>query len=191
MEPSPQRTSLEHEYELFQRFKADPTAIGELYDQHADKLYGFLLKRCGHKELAEDLVSQTFIRLMESRLTLEWKNVPLSAWMFQVATNALVDHYRKASTRRDTQLDADEWDPPSADDPAWNAELVLTGEQLRMAMKELSERDQQVLTLKFYAELETNEVATLLGIEPNHAAVLIYRALGRLRNTCIFAGKTV
>lgn len=172
---------LEQDLILFRRLKQDPAAVGELYDRYADKLYGFLLKRCGHKETAEDLVSHTFMRLLESLPTLEWKNAPLSAWLYQVASNALIDHYRKASTRRDTDLDTDEWDPPGADDPAWNVELKLEGEALRLAMQDLAPRDQQVLDLRFFAGLETVEVAEQLGLTANHAAVLVYRAVGRLR----------
>ncbi len=173
--------TLEQDHELFLRLKTDPTAIGEAYDAYAARLYGYLLKRCGHKETAEDLVSQTFMKLLESLPTLEWKNAPLSAWLFQVSSNALIDHFRKASTRRDVALDLEDWDPPGADDPAWHAELVLEGEKLRSLLGELAPRDQEVLDLKFFAGLETAEVAAQLEVSPNHAAVLVYRALGRLR----------
>jgi len=181
MQDETRERALEQDFALFQRLKQDPAVVGELYDRFADKLYSFLLKRCGHKETAEDLVSHTFMRLLESLPTLEWKNAPLSAWLYQVASNALIDHYRKASTRRDTDLDTDEWDPPGEDDPAWNVELKIESESLRLALQRLSPRDQQVLDLRFFAGLETSEVADQLGITANHAAVLVYRALGRLR----------
>lgn len=173
--------TLEQDYELFCRLNKDPSVVGEVYDLYADRLYGFLLKRCSHKETAEDLVSHTFMKLMESLPNLEWKNAPLSAWLYQVASNALTDHFRKASTRKDTQLDTEEWDPPSVDDPGWNAEIKIEGEKLRGVIKELSDRDQEVLDLKFFAELETSEIAAQLSVSPNHAAVLVYRAVGRLR----------
>ena len=181
MPSEPRQRTLEQEHELFLRLKSDPTTVGEIYDFYADRLYGFLLKRCGHKETAEDLVSHTFMKFLESLPGLEWKNAPLSAWLYQVASNALADHFRKASTRRDTGLDSEEWDPPAADDPAWNAELKIQGEKLRALMGELSQRDQEVLDLKFFTGLETQEIASQLGISSNHAAVLVYRALGRLR----------
>lgn len=179
--PSLSARNLEQDRALFERLKSDPRAIGELYDAYANKLYGFLLKRCAQKELAEDLVSHTFVKLLETRTSLEWKNVPLHAWLYQVASNALIDHFRKASTQRDLPLDTEEWDPPSAEDPAWNAQVVYDAAQIRTVMGELSARDQQVLDLKFFAELETQEIADVLQISSNHAAVLLYRALGRLR----------
>ncbi|MBI5654246.1 sigma-70 family RNA polymerase sigma factor [Candidatus Uhrbacteria bacterium] len=177
--------TLEQDHELFLRLKDDPSVVGEVYDLYADRLYGFLLKRCSHKETAEDLVSHTFMKLLESLPSLEWKNAPLSAWLYQVASNALTDHFRKASTRKDTQLDTDVWDPPSADDPAWTAELKIEGEKLREILKELSDRDQEILDLKFFAQLETAEIAAQLDISPNHASVLVYRALGRLRQKLV------
>ncbi len=173
--------TLEQDHDLFLRLKKDPSVVGEAYDLYADRLYGFLLKRCSHKETAEDLVSHTFMKLLESIPNLEWKNAPLSAWLYQVASNALTDHFRKASTRKDTQLDTEEWDPPSADDPAWNVEIKIEGEKLREVLKELPDRDQEILDLKFFAQLETTEIAIQLDITPNHASVLVYRALGRLR----------
>lgn len=173
--------SVEEERQLFERFLSDATVVGEVYDRHADALFGFLVKRCGQKELAEDLVSQTFTKLIESRTSLRWQGVPLRAWLYHVASNALIDHARRASTKRDLPLDTDEWDPPSADNPAWTAEVRCDTEQVREYMKQLSARDQEVLDLKFFGELETQEIAALLNVSLNHAAVLVYRALGRLR----------
>lgn len=171
----------EDERLLIERLRQDPTAVGDIYDRYADALYGFLVKRCGHTQTAEDLVSKTFIKLLESRTTIEWRGVGVSAWLYRVATNALTDHWRSASVRLDDEIDPESWDPPSADDPAWNTELVLEGDRLRDAMKTLSPRDQEVLSLKFYAGLEAAELGNTLGISANHAAVLAYRALGRLR----------
>jgi len=180
MESQIAERSLEQDHELFLRLKQDTAVVGEVYDLYADRLYGFILKRCGHKETAEDLLSHVFTKFLESVPSLEWKNAPLSAWLFKAASNALIDHYRRASTRLDSQLD-DDWDPPGKDDPAWNTEIKIDGEQIRIAMKELPDRDQQVLDLKFFSGLEANEIALLLDVTPNHAAVLVYRALGRLR----------
>lgn len=176
-----ERQSMEEQRALMGRLVHDPSAIGEVYDLYADAIYGYLMKRCGHVETAEDIVSKTFIKLLEARPTLEWRGVSLGAWLYRVAGNALIDHWRSASVRLDEEIDPESWDPPANDDPAWNAELVVEGERLREAMKTLSPRDQEVLTLKFYGGFEAAEIAAALGVSGNHAAVLVYRALGRLR----------
>ncbi|MCC7357517.1 sigma-70 family RNA polymerase sigma factor [Candidatus Uhrbacteria bacterium] len=166
---------------LFIRLKNDPEVIGEVYDLYANKLYAFLLKRCSQKELAEDIVSQTFVKLLEQAAKLEYRNVSLGAWLYQVASNALIDHYRKASTRHDALLDTDEWDPPSEDDPAWSASVSFDSERMQDVLKELPERDQHVIDLRFFGGCEISEIAEQLQVSANHASVLVYRAVGRLR----------
>lgn len=180
---APEKLSVEQECELFERLKADPGAIAEVYDRFAGQLYSFLLKRCGHKQTAEDIVAQVFIKLLESAPKLEWKGVSIGAWLYRVAVNALADHWRSATFRKTQEIDPDTWDPPSLDDPEWNVEIKLEGEKLKEVMDELSERDQQVLTLRFFAGYDTEDIAREFDISNNHAAVLVYRALGRMRKT--------
>ncbi|MFH1621162.1 MAG: sigma-70 family RNA polymerase sigma factor [Patescibacteria group bacterium] len=181
--PNGQNTDsvLDEERRMLEAFKQDPKQIGPIFDKYADTIYAFLLKRCGHKETAEDLVSLTFVKFLESREKIEWQNVKISALLFRIASNSLIDHWRKASTRYNTALDNEEFILPSADDPAWNVELNLTAEKIREGMKILSERDQEILNLRFFGQLEAAEIADSLGISSNHVAVLVYRALGRLR----------
>ena len=176
---------LQQEEALFQRLKSDPEAVTEVYERYATALYAFLLKRCRSKEISEDLVAQCFVKLLEHAPSLEWKGVPIGAWLYRVAANALSDHWRSAHTRKSQPLDTDEWDPPSADDPVWNTEIAMEGERIQSAMDKLSERDQQVLTLRFYGGYETEDVAKTLDVSNNHAAVLTYRALGRMRKNLI------
>lgn len=179
----PDKLTPDEERDLFLRFKADPEAISEIYDRHAKPLYSFLLKRCGNKEIAEDITAQCFVKLLENQETLEWKGAPIGAWLYRVAVNALADHWRSARVRKEHTVldDEDSWDPPSEDDPVWNTEMSLEREKLMHAMGFLAERDQQILTLRFYGGYKTEDVAKELDISNNHAAVLIYRALGRMR----------
>lgn len=172
---------LQLEKELLARAKENPAVVAEIYDRYADKLYGFLLKRCGHKETAEDLVSRVFIKFMEALPAIEWQGVSIGAYLYRSASNALIDHWRSASVRMDRELDENFDTPLAEDDPSWHAELVLEKDKLILAMKTLSPRDQQILDLRFFGGLEPEEIANMLGISSNHASVLCYRAIGRLR----------
>jgi RNA polymerase sigma-70 factor, ECF subfamily len=169
------------EKRLFERLKRDPSVIGELYDLYAKELYGFLLKRCGHKETAEDLVGHVFIRLLESSSKLEWRGIRIKSWLYTVASNALTDHFRKASNRMTSNEESDAEEIMADDDPALNAEISIEGEKLVEVMQSLNDRDQEILDLRFFAGLEPLEIGQTLGISANHASVLIYRALSRLR----------
>lgn len=180
-EAVPQNTSQEQDW--LARAKTDPSVVGVIYDAYADRLYGFLFKRCGHKETAEDLVSRTFMKFIETLPSFEWRGVSLGAWLYRTASNALTDHWRSASHRMDRELDTDSWDPPAQDqNPAWYAEQTLEREKLLEVMKDLSSRDQEVLDLRFFGGLTVEEIATSLNISANHVSVLVYRATGRLRS---------
>lgn len=173
---------MENEEQLLVQAKAGPDGVAAVYDAYADKIYGFLLKRCGSKESAEDLTSKTFVKFLEQVRTIEWRGVSLGAWLYRVATNLLTDHWRSASVRMDVSIDADEWDLPSAtDNPAWFAERAFENAKLADCLKTLSPRDQEILSLRFFGECDVPEVAAVLGVSANHASVLAYRALGRLR----------
>ena len=173
--------------ELLQRAKVSAEGVGAVYDAYADRLYGFLIQRCGQKELAEDLVSKTFVKFIEQLPNLEWRGVPLHAWLCRVASHLLIDHWRSAQSRLDKQLlDEETWDPPAEhDNPAWYAELALERDKLMEVLKQLPPRDQEVLDLHFFGQQEAREIAQLLDVSANHAAVLVYRALGRLRTLYI------
>ncbi len=171
--------------QLLERAKSGPNGVVEVYDRYADRLYAYFFKRCRQRELAEDLTSQVFVRFLKALPTLEWRGLPLEAWLFRTASNALIDHWRKIGTHFEVYPDGnddDPWDPPShAPGPAALTELELDGERLRAVMVKLSPRDQEALDLRYFAELEPMEIGELLGISANHASVLVYRALARLR----------
>jgi len=168
---------------LLARAKSSPGGVAEVYDAYADRLYGFLLKRCGHKETAEDIVSRTFMKFIEAVPKIEWQGVSLGAWLYRTASNALIDHWRSASVRLDIDVDPETWDLPSpSQNTAEAIDLGMEKEKMLTVMKTLSPRDQQVLDLRYFAQLETQEVAKTMEISENHAAVLVYRALGRLRS---------
>lgn len=172
---------------LLARAKANPQGVVEVYDRYADRLYAYFLRRCGHRELAEDLTSKVFVQFLKALPTLEWRGLPLEAWLFRTASNALIDHWRKQGQAFEVhpESDADEpeaWEPKSdLPAPDVEAELALESEKLREVLKHLSPRDQEVLDLRFFAGLEPMEMAEMLQVSPNHASVLVYRAIGRLR----------
>lgn len=171
---------------LLARAKADARGVVEVYDRYADRVYRYFLRRCGHRELAEDLTSQLFVRLIKSLPTLEWRGLPLEAWLFRTASNLLIDHWRKQGRVFETHPESDDetgsWEPLAHDpSPAETAELVMESEKLREVLARLSPRDQEVLDLRFFAGLEPMEMAEMLHISPNHASVLVYRAIARLR----------
>lgn len=173
-----------NEEALLRRAQAGPEGIAAVYDAYADRVYGFLMKRCGHRETAEDITSKVFMKFIEHVPRLNWQGVSLGAWLFRVASNLLIDHWRAQKIRMSETLDDEDHpiDPPSRTPaPDVFTEVQLEKEKVMVLLKQLSPRDQEVLDLKFFGELDALEIADLLKISANHASVLGYRALQRLR----------
>lgn len=172
--------------ELLRRAKEGPEGIAAVYDAYADRVYGFCLARCGHRETAEDLVSKTFMKFCQHVGAIHWQGVSLGAWLFRVASNLLIDHWRSMSVRMDEPLDESDEEgpahelPSSLPSPEAYAEHVVERGNLLEALKTLSPRDQEVIDLRFFGQRDAQEIASILQITSNHAAVLVYRATGRL-----------
>ena len=173
---------------LVERAKqGDREAFEELYLLHFDRIYGYLQMSVGNKHDAEDLTNQTFVKMIESIDRFEWRKVPLSAWLFRIAHNLAIDHFR---ARRRWQPEEEPPEPPgsqerSAEEQAFHA----IGQQSMLEMIEgLSEEQRQVLTLKFVFDFSNTEVGTILGKSEGAIKSLQHRALGSLQRRLAGAG---
>jgi RNA polymerase sigma-70 factor (ECF subfamily) len=151
-------------------------ALEELYLRHFDRIYSYLHMSVGNRYDAEDLTTQTFVKMLESIGRFRWQAAPFSAWLFRIAHNLAMDHFR--ATRR-WQPEEDVPEPPgseeaSAEDQAMH---VLGRESMLELIDKLSPEQQQVLTLKFVFNFPNAEVATILGKTEGAIKSLQHRAL--------------
>src|SRR5213596_3356041 len=80
---------------LVERAQAgDRDALEELYLIHFDRIYSYLHVSVGNRHDAEDLTTQTFLRMLESIGKFRWQSAPFSAWLFRIAHNLAMDHFR-------------------------------------------------------------------------------------------------
>jgi RNA polymerase sigma-70 factor (ECF subfamily) len=157
----------------------DRRALEELYLLHFDRIYSYLHISVGNRHDAEDLTNQTFVKMLESIGRFEWRKVPISAWLFRIAHNLAMDHFR-ASRRLQPEEELPEPEyaaEHSAEEEAFQA----IGRRSMLAMIEnLSHDQQQVLTLKFVFNFGNSEVATILGKTEGAIKSLQHRALATL-----------
>jgi RNA polymerase sigma-70 factor (ECF subfamily) len=159
--------------------QGDREAFEELYLLHFDRIYSYLQMSVGNKHDAEDLTHQTFVKMIESIDRFEWRKVPISAWLFRIAHNLAMDHFR-AGRRWQPEEEPPEpgGEARSAEDEAFHA----IGERSMFELIEnLSEDQQQVLTLKFVFDFSNAEVGTILGKSEGAVKSLQHRALGSLQ----------
>src|SRR5437667_12083410 len=100
--------------------QGDRLALEELYLLHFDRIYSYLHMSVGNRHDAEDLTTQTFMKMLESIKRFRWQAAPFSAWLFRIAHNLAMDHFR-ASRRWQPEEEVPEprgEEEPSAEDQA-------------------------------------------------------------------------
>jgi RNA polymerase sigma-70 factor, ECF subfamily len=160
--------------------EGDREALEELYLLHFDRIYSYLHMSVGNRHDAEDLTTQTFLKMLESIKRFRWQAAPFSAWLFRIAHNLAMDHFR-ASRRWQPEEDVPE--PAGETEPSAEvAALQSIGRQSMLDLIEgLSQEQKQVLTLKFVFNLPNAEVATVLGKTEGAIKSLQHRALVSLQ----------
>lgn len=157
----------------------DKSALGEIYDRYAGRIYNYIYYRLGDAHLAEDLTGTVFLKMLEAIHTSKSWNVSFSGWLYRIAHNLVVDHYRRNQQECGAQLD--ERLVASDEDPVKAVERRLESARLRQAIEELTEEQGQVIALKFVEGLTNAEVAQILGKTEGAIKSLQFRALASLR----------
>ncbi|MFO7918306.1 MAG: sigma-70 family RNA polymerase sigma factor [Anaerolineae bacterium] len=166
--------------ELFARAKkSDRRALAEIYDRYAGRIYSYVLRRVEGKGLAEDITASVFIKMLDAiEDSNTWKR-SFSSWLYRIAHNAVVDHYRRKDKRE--MLPLNERLVASGDNPVATAENEITMETVRDAMEYLTEAQRSVIELKFFEGFSNLEVANILNKTEGAVKSLQYRALASLR----------
>jgi RNA polymerase sigma-70 factor, ECF subfamily len=161
--------------------RADPAALGVLYDQYADKIYMYIYHRVGQADIAEDLTGQVFMRMLEAVRTGHGWQTSFSGWLYRIAHNLVIDHYRRKG--RATLVDIDDAAPMQAlsGNPVESTELQFERQRLRDALRELTDEQSQVISLRFLEDLSIAEVADIMQKTEGAVKALQYRAVLALR----------
>ncbi len=176
---SPGLMQLEDE-QLVQQARQTPSQFAHLYDRHVTSVYRYLLAKMGNIQDAEDLTSQTFLEALEN-LERYRGSGDFRAWLFRIARNKSIDHYRKH--RRDVSLmeDADFVDNDTVM-PDAAAEQAMAFASVVRQLRNLSPDRAEVLSLRLFAELEIKEIAVTLNKPETAVRMLLHRGIRDLQN---------
>jgi RNA polymerase sigma-70 factor (ECF subfamily) len=157
----------------------DVAALASIYDDYQPAIYRYLFRQVGDVETTRDLTADVFHRLLKALHAGQGPTDHLSAWLYRTAHNILVDHYRRRQHR--CHLPLDETMPGDGAEPADEVERRLSAARLREALCQLTTDQQQVVALKFLAELPNEEVAQVLDKPVGAVKSLQHRALAALQ----------
>ncbi|HEY2202397.1 MAG TPA: RNA polymerase sigma factor [Solirubrobacteraceae bacterium] len=165
-------------------------AFERLYAEHAQALFGFLSYRTNDPVLAEDLLADTYERVLRARRRFDPRKASEKTWLYTIALNCLTDHFRRRATES-RALEHIAAGPGSAGE-SWGVDETdlldeVTGSEdgggdvLNRSLALLHGPERQVIALRFGADLSIAEIAKLTGEPPTTIEGRIYRALGKLR----------
>lgn len=167
------------EHELVERGRSgDRDALAELYLLHVDRIYGYLAGSVGNVHDAEDLTSQTFSRMLEGLDRFEQRGIPFSAWLFRIAHNVAMDHFRVG---RRCRPEAEPPEPDGAELSAEDAAIRGLGDRrvTDLALR-LSDDQRRVIALRLLLGRSNAEAASALGKTEGAVKALQRRAIASL-----------
>jgi RNA polymerase sigma-70 factor, ECF subfamily len=150
-----------------------------VYKNQLPRVYNYLRFRIGNEADAEELTSRTFEKAWRSRNLYRRDLAGFSTWLFTIAQNVALDHLR--ASRNHLPLEA-AMEVVSLDTPHDDAERDSNLARLAALMRTLSQRDQEVVALKYGADLSNREIARLTGLSESNVGTLLHRAVRELRS---------
>jgi RNA polymerase sigma-70 factor (ECF subfamily) len=150
----------------------------DLYRQYLPRILNYVRLRVDGEDLAQDLTAAVFERAVSRQHTLRQRGA-FGAWIFQIARTTVAGYYRQRQPAVALEL-ADEKQAPDPSPP----EAVMRRQELdrlQAALSTLSQREQEIIRLKFGGGLGNQEIAKVLRLRAGHVAVILYRALRKLR----------
>lgn len=159
----------------------DLDKLGLLFERYNRRLFGFFYRLTHRRDISEDLVQGVFERVLKYRESYNGDGA-FSTWIFQIARNLHIDHYRKYS-KTDPQDHFSDWDSLEADD----SEIKLKSEDernrllLKRALDQLDEEKKQTLILSRYQGFKYKEIAEIMDCSESAVKVRVFRGINELK----------
>jgi RNA polymerase sigma-70 factor (ECF subfamily) len=160
----------------------DLDILAQIHDCYYEAVYRYVHYRIGDRQIAEDAASEVFLRLLNALHNGKAPKSSLRGWLFGTAGHIVNDHYRARYRSKEEDREHNESHPANeAANPEYSLQRAWAHAELRTALAELTEDQQQVVTLRFGQGLSHRDVAQLMGKTEGAVKLLQLRALRSLR----------
>ncbi len=163
--------------------KRKEAKLVSLYEEYYDKIARYAFVRIGNRTEAEDLAGEVFLKALESLESYKERGIPMQAWLFKIAHNLVVDHWRKRTKRKIVPIDTVQIE--AGTDPAALAEKNIQRERVIKAMEELTQEQREVLGLRFFAGLTSKEAGNILHKSDGAVREMQRAAIEKLRKLLV------
>lgn len=159
---------------------SDHTAFRALYDLYVTQIYRFVFLKVGQKQDAEDITQHVFVSAWENISSYEHRGFPFSSWLYRIASNATVDHFRTHRHTVDIETIPEEYLGDDGGEES-TIDTALGIETIKEKLKQLEPDQQNVLIMKFVEDKSNKEIAETLQKTEGAIRVIQHRALKQLK----------
>lgn len=153
-----------------------PLDWADLYTEYQTKIYAYILRRTSSHLLADDLTADTFAKAIDSTQRGKGAIESFSGWIYRIAHNLIIDHYRERDGHQQVSID-EVWHMPDEDNnPAVAAERTLDAEMLNSALQRMTPDQATALVLRYIHGCEYSEMAEQMGKTEGAVKALVHRA---------------
>ena len=159
--------------------KGEASAFGLLYDKYQAQIYRFIYLKVGHREEAEDLTHQVFLKTWGSISGYNFQGFPFSSWLYSIARNQVIDYYRTKKEIVTLESVAE----LKTENPSYSSVMDNNSdiEKVKKAIYQLNPQQQDVIILRFIEDLSLREVASILNKTETSVKLLQHRAIKNLK----------
>lgn len=179
---------IDEERLMVEEAKVNREAFGLLYDAYYAKIFGYVQRRTADIPIAQEITSDVFCKALENIKKYEWRGIPFSSWLYQIAANEIINHYRRENHRNphpnlyignnENYTGSLQAELCQAQDEMKTFETYL---DLHHGISQLPVKYQEVIMLRFFEGMQFNEIAQVMQKSENTVKTLLYRGLEKLR----------
>ncbi len=158
----------------------EPLSFEQVYDEYYAKVFNFVYMRILHREDAEDVTADTFIKAMEAYGSYDPGKASYITWLCTIARNCMIDHIRKS--HKDKIVPFDETFEAGELDKELEKIEDDTGQRVLKIMSQLKSEERELLSMRYTMEMDYQQIGKIMGIEAKAAAKRVERLLKKCRD---------
>jgi RNA polymerase sigma factor (sigma-70 family) len=154
----------------------------DLYREFLPKVYRYVSYRISDTHMAEDLTSLIFEKALTKFRSYSSEKAAFSTWIFSIARNTVIDHFRASGKTQVVQIE--NISMTHSDGPSPEEEMIRSEEykMLQSCISQLGQQEQEIISLKFGAEMTNRQIARMTGLSESNVGIIIYRTVRKLRD---------
>ncbi len=156
--------------------------FAELYEEYLPKVFRYVSYRLHDTGVAEDLTASVFEKALERFTSYRADKASFSTWLFTIARNTVIDHYRTSRKKKTVSLDKAAKMAETKSSPEEEFARQEERQRLQVCLAALPTQEQDIVSLKFGSELTNRQIAQMIGLSESNVGTILYRTVRKLRD---------